>query len=826
MKIYFKKALPDFLFVLGFAVVTLVYCSPVLKNKMLIPNDPVQSLGLAKESMDYKDKFGELPWWTNSAFGGMPTYLISSDFPNGVFSYVRPFTRPFPGSFAANDIFLALIGAYILLMALQKNRWIAAMGAIGYTFCTLTILYLEAGHSSKIQALAFSPMVLAGIIYAYKNQKLWAVLAFSIGLGFEVNSNHLQITYYLLLACVVFTGFLLYYAYKEGVLRTFFINLILIGIGGLLASTTQAGRLMSTLEFGKETIRGTSELTLETPNANSTAAGLSKDYAFSWSYGKVESFTFLIPEFSGGSSSGTLPKNSASASYLAGLGMASGNINQFLPSLPSYWGDQIFVSGPAYLGAILCFLFLLALLISKSRFKYPLLACTILLLFISWGDNFKIFGYFMFDHMPFYNKFRSVNMGVSLMQLFVVAIAGLGIAELLKTQKTFDELKKPLLISFGITGGICLLIAILPGVFFDFTSLKDAAFVENMKRSFGDNTQAANGLYSALLEDRETLAKQDALRSLIFILLSAGLVFVFIKKKVNATVFAIVMLLLVTVDIWQVDKRYFNDEDFKFNRNNNAATQFPQSAADAQILADTDPNFRVLNTTIGFWSSAKESYYHKSIGGYHGAKLKSAQELYEHALIKEGRLNMPILNMMNTKYFIVNGENGLQAQLNPGALGNAWFVDSLTYANSANEEMTILADLNVSKKAVVDSRFKDQLGEKTNFNSDSSSIKLTSYLPNDLKYTSSSSEEGLAVFSEMYYRGNKDWKSYIDGIETPHVRINYVLRGLKIPAGNHEIVFHFEPDVVKKGNTVDLISSVLLVVFLSGMIFYSVKKKP
>lgn len=825
MKKILKKALPDFLFVLGFALVTLIYCSPVLDNKMLIPNDPVQSYALAKESMDFKDKFGEVAWWTNSAFGGMPTYFISSSFPNGLFSYIRPFTRPMPGNFAANDIFLMLIGAYILLIAFQKNRWVASLGAFGYTFCTLTLLFLEAGHSSKIQALAFAPVVIAGLVYAYKNKRLQAVLAFSFGLGFEINSNHLQITYYLVLASIVFVSFLLYNAYKEGHFKTFILNLVLIGIGGGLACATQAARLLSTLEYSKETIRGQSELTLASEGSNSTSEGLSKNYAFSWSYGKIESFSFLIPHFSGGASSGTFPKNSATANSLAQLGVPSTNIGQYLRTMPSYWGDQVFVSGPAYLGAILCFLFIFGLLISTSRFKWPLFACTVLMLFISWGDNFKPFGYFMFDYIPMYNKFRAVNMGISLMQLFFVSLGVLGIKELLEKELSVLKLKKSLLISLGLTAGLCLLFAVIPSLFFDFSAQKDPAFIKNLTTSFGNNSVASNTVYNAILEDRETLVKQDSIRSLVFIILAAGLIYLFIRKLVSGKILTAGLLLLVCTDLWQVDKKYFNNEDFLKNRNLDFEIQFPKSTADNQILADNDPNFRVLNTATGFWSSAKESFHHKSIGGYHGAKLKSAQELYEHAMIKDGRLNMPILNMMNTKYFMVNGENGLQAQLNPGALGNAWFVDSLIYAISANEEMTILANMNTTKTAVADTRFTEYIGQKTTFNSDSASIELTSYLPNDLKYTSSSSEGGLAIFSEMYYRGNDDWKSYIDGVETPHGRVNYALRGLRIPAGNHEIVFHFDPEVVKTGNEIDLVSSILLVVFLSGMIFYSVKKK-
>lgn len=825
MKNLVKKILPDFLFVLGFAIIAVLYCSPVLNNKTLVPNDPTQALALAKESMDYKDKFGDLPWWTNSAFGGMPTYLISSSFPNGIFSKIRPFTRFLPGSFAANDIFLTLLGAFILFMAFQKNRWIASLGSIGYTFCTLTLLFLEAGHSSKIQALAFAPMVLAGLVYAYQNQKLRAVLAFSIGLGFEINSNHLQITYYLVLVCLVFVSFLLYYAYKEGRLKTFVLNLVLIGIGGALAAATESGRLLSTLEYSKETIRGKSELTLDSGNSSSSSEGLSKDYAFSWSYGKTESFTFLIPEFSGGVSNGTFPKNSATAKVLSGLGVPQASIGQFMASLPSYWGDQVFVAGPAYLGAILCFLFILGVLISRHKLRFPLLACTILLLFVSWGDNFKVFGYFMFDYIPMYNKFRSVNMAISLMQLFLVAMAILGITELINGKKDLKELKKPLLISLGLTAGICLIFSIMPDVFFDFTSNKDATFIESLKQSFGNNAQAADNVYRAIVEDREALAKHDALRSLTFILLSAALIFAYLKNKVNKNAFAIIMLFLVFADLWQVDKRYFNNNDFQTKRNNNYDTLFPKTAADTQILSDTDPNFRVLNTTVGFWQSGKESFYHKSIGGYHGAKLKSAQELYEYAMIKDGRLNMPILNMLNTKYFIVNGEGGIQAQQNPEALGNAWFVDSLLYASSANEEMTILETLDVAHKAVVDSRFKDQIKGLSLFNTDSSEIHLTEYQPNHLTYNSKSESEGFVVFSEMYYRGNQDWKSFIDGVETPHIRVNYALRGMLVPAGSHEIEFRFDPVIVKVGNRIDLISSVLLVLFISGMVYFSVRAK-
>ena len=820
MKSRIQRLLPDLGIVVLFAIISVIYCSPVLQKKTIGSNDPLQAAGLAKESIDFHDKTGDWAWWTNSAFGGMPSYFIAGTYDSSIFENTYKYIRPLPG-YEADEIFWLLLGGFIFLRSFIANRWLAAAGAFGYGFCSLTLLYLEAGHASKIEALAFAGMVLAGIIYAYRDKKLLATLIFSLGLGLEIRANHLQITFYLLLSCLVVIGVLLFNAYQEGKLKPFIINLVLIGIGGLLAIGTQSTRLLSTLEYSKESMRGKSELTLgDNQNANSGSTGLEKDYAFEWSYGKLESFTFLIPEFSGGASSGTLPKDSKVISTLRGMGVDPGNINAFASSMPSYWGDQIFVSGPAYLGAVVCFLFLLGLFYINKPLKWALIGSALLLLILSWGKNLPFINYFLFDHLPLFNKFRSVNMAISLLQLFIVAVGVLGISNLVREGRDTSKDQRNILISFSLTGGIALILSLVPDFFLSFVGPKDQNFLASLRQSLGNNESAVNTIYNALLSDRESLLASDALRSFIIIAITAGLIFLFTKGRLKSKLIIPLICVLLIGDLWTVDKRYFNNSDFKNKRSQISENDFPKSEADITILADKDPNFRVLNTATSFWSSGLESYYHKSIGGYHGAKLKRAQEMYEHAMIKNGRLNMPVFNMLNTKYFIVNENNKLVARQNPEAFGNAWFVDSVKFVANANLEMQDVASQNLSNKAIVDQRFKEDIGSLPDSVAHTSAIHLTSYAPNRLVYESNSETGGYVVFSEMYYRGNEDWISYLDGKEKDHQRVNYCLRGMNIPAGKHEIIFEFKPKVIAIGSKIDFLSSCLYILFLGSCLFY------
>lgn len=827
MKVNFKTYLPDLLFVLGFIILAIAYCSPVLDNKEVLIGDGIQGLAMAKESKDFYDLNGVYPWWTNNMFGGMPTFMIAGDYLYGIFARLGYFLNPLPG-YLPNFIFRLLLGGFIFFRVFFKNRWLAAAGAIGFAFASLAITSLEAGHIAKINALTFIPLILAGIICAYQDKKTLAILLFSIGLGFEINSNHIQITYYFFMATVLLVAVLMFYAAKENKLKGFILNLLFIGIAGLLAVGTQTSRLSSVYQFTKETMRGKTNLINYNENEPSKPAeGLDKDYAFEWSYGKLESLTFIIPHFSGGASNGTLPKDSKIAATLSKVGVPAQNIEQFKRSAPSYWGDQLFVGGPSYLGVTFVFLFIFGLLIVDRKYRWAFLSAAVLTLFISWGKNLSFFNYFLFDHFPLYNKFRSVNMAINVLQLFVVGLGMLSLKTIIDKDLRFSEIKKPLLISTAILGGISAVLFLMPSLFFDFHAAKDEQFINMLKGSFGEsNTQIVNDVYNALLTDRETLLKNDAGRSLFFVILIAGAIFLFTKKKINAQIFGISVLLISMLDLIPVDKRYLNNEDFVSKRNTKGDLLFPKTAADELILQDKDPNFRVINTTKNFWNDASDSYYHKSIGGYNAAKLMRTQEFFENAIIKDGKFNFPVLNMLNTKYFI-GANNGVPtAQLNPEAYGNAWFVDSVKFVGTDNEEMKEVANtINLKTVAFINSSFKDEIGTIVYNPSDSSTVKLLTYAPNELTYTVNSSTGGYVVFSEVYYRGNEDWISYLDDKEIKHERVNYLLRGMNVPRGEHKITFKFMPKMLSMGNKIDLASSITYILYLVGFIFFVNRNK-
>lgn len=817
----FKKIAPHLVVVIGFVILALAYCSPVLQNKLLVQHDPVQSVATAHESVDFKEKNGEWAWWTNSLFGGMPTYFLAGSYPYGVFAKLGYHYNPLPGG-APNNIFYCLLGAYILLLVLGSEIWLAVLGAIAYAFCSYTILYIEAGHISKIVALSFAPFMIAGLLMAFKGRKIWGAILFAIGLGFEINANHIQITYYTFIAIGIIILYQLYLAIKQNQVKDFILALVFVGITGGLALGTNVARLWSNYEYSKESIRGKSELSLNKDNKPSD--GLDKDYAFSWSYGKLESMSLLIPSFSGGASNGEFGTKSKTYQTLISSGVPVEQAEQAARSMPSYWGDQSFVAGPAYAGAIICFLFILGIFLSDNKWKIPFTVITVLFLFISWGKNLFINDIF-FDYLPLFNKFRAVSMIISLFQLFLVAVGVMGLKTIVDTKPSFESIKKPLLYSFLLTGGISLVFALMPTLFLDFRAATDEAFLTQLKTSFGGNGQAVNDVYNSILEDRASILKADAWRSFMFIALTMASIWLFVTNKIKKQILLPILTLLVLVDLWAVDKRYLNNEDFKPNYKT-FSNLFTPTAADQQILQDKDPNFKVLNTTTSFWQDGKDSYFHKSIGGYHGAKLKIMQELYENQMIKDQKLNLPIFNMLNTKYFIVGGQNGEpMAQRNPDALGNAWFVTDIKWVNSANDEMKAMDNFNPKTTAIVDKRFTDLVKNKNSAKDTTSKIKLIEYQPNKLVYESTSKEAQLAVFSEVYYRGNQDWTSTIDGKEAPHLRANYVLRALEIPAGKHKIEFAFKPVAIEKGNKIDLISSILLGLVIVGGIFWEMKGK-
>ena len=799
----FTKIKSHALIVLLFALISFAYFSPLLEGKRIDGHDVKTWIGMSKEISDYRENTGEEALWTNSLFSGMPAYQISVKYSANLIKYVdKVISLGFPRP--ANLLFLYLLGFYFLLVSLNVDYRIAAIGAFAYAFSSYFFIIIQAGHMTKAHAIAYLPMVVAAVIYTYRGKMLLGGVLTSLAVALQIFTNHYQITYYLILV-LLFIGFAqLYKDFNANNLQSFFKRTGILIMAALLAAGTSFTRLKTTLDYGKETTRGKSELT---NNLDNKTKGLDKDYATQWSYGVAESMTLLIPNFHGGSSMSSVLSidDSQTLDFLRKFrNKKLANALQYRAS--SYWGDQPIVSGPTYAGAIVIFLFFLGLFLIKSEYRVWLLLATIMSLMLAWGKNFMPLTEFFLDYFPGYNKFRAVSMILVIAEFTIPFLAFLGLNKFLTDndkQSNLIMLKN----AFYITGGITLVFALFPSMFLDFLSDKDLSPISN-------GVKTPNGFLDGLVADRSTLLSSDAWRSFIFITLSFGVLFLYIKEKLSKNYVILIIGALLITDMWGINKRYLNEDHFA--RKSKVKTPYKPTQADNFILKDKDPNFRVFNQSVSTFNDASTSYFHKSIGGYHGAKLKRYQELIEFHISKG---NMNVLNMLNTKYFIT--QDG-RAQLNPGALGNAWFVENINTVKNADEEIAALGNFDPLKTIIVDERYDDNLININNLNS-SSIIKLDSYKPNHLTYTSNNIDEGIAVFSEIYYKDG--WNVYINGIESNHFRANYVLRAMKIPAGNHIIEFKFEPSVFTNGERISLASSISLLLLLLFVSYREIKLK-
>lgn len=803
-KSWFQKALPHIIVLVIFLVITFIYFSPLFEGKTLFQQDTIQSKAAAKEVTAFRDKTGRLPLWTNSMFGGMPAYLIGTDYPNSWSTLLGRFvTNLLPEP--ANLILLCLIAFYILLISINFNVWLAAIGAVAFTFGSYNFINIEAGHISKVIATAYLPPIIAGVILAYRGKYLLGAALTGLFLALQLYGNHVQITFYLFISLSLYGIFELVYAFREKRLKQFGLATLALAVAVALSVGSHASRLLTTYEYSKESIRGKSELTQNTQNKGS---GLDKEYAFRWSYGKLETFTLLIPSFYGGASQGSLSTSSDTYKTLLTNGVPQAQARQFIEQAPLYWGEQPGTGGPAYAGAIVCFLFVLGLFIVKGRMKWWLLAVTLLFIFLAWGKSLPWFNYFVFDYVPFFNKFRAVTMILTIVQAYIALLAMMAVREIVQTSITWKELKKPFLYSLGLTAGLAALLGLFAGGFFDFVA--------------GVDTQLPGWLLEPIRDDRKSMLQRDAFRSVFFILAAAALLWAYVQNKLKSTVVYTGLFLLILIDMFGVNKRFLNNDDFISKRRAPAALQATE--ADMQILQDKDPNFRVLNTTVSSpFEDATTSYYHKSLGGYHAAKMLRFQELLERQISKN---NMAVLNMLNTKYFIIPGQNGQPvAQRNPDALGNAWFVEEYKLVPNADEEIEAISDFNPARTAIIDRRFASLLnGLQTNPDT-AATITLTSYQPDYLTYQAKTSSPQVAVFSEIYYQGKGDWQAYIDGKPQPHFRVNYILRGMVVPAGTHKIEFRFNPPTYKSGETIALICSILLFSGVGVALFLDTRRK-
>ena len=819
-----NKSWPYLAALVVFLTITLVYFSPVLEGKKLKQHDIKMYKGMSKEIVDFREKTGEEPLWTNSMFGGMPAWQISVRYKANLIRYVdKILMLGLPGP--ANYVFLYFLGFFILMLVLKNDPWVSMLGAIAFALSSYFFIILGAGHTSKAHAIGYMAPVLAGIILAYRQGKLWqGALLFTLALALEIQAGHLQITYYLLLLVMVYGIYELIESVREKQLPRFAKVSGILVLGALLAASTHITNLWATYDYGKDTMRGKPELTKDLENKS---GGLDRDYITHWSYGIGETWSLMIPNVKGGAS-GAIGQQKA-------LEKADPAYRNTIAGQSAYWGDQPGTSGPVYVGAFVVFLFILGLFIVKNKFKWALLAATILSIFLAWGKNWMGFTDFFIDYIPGYNKFRAVSMTLVIAELTIPILAFMALGVLIKNRDELKENPKPIYYSLGITAGISLLFYLFPTMFFSFLSDYEVQQFASMK-STADPVQLATFMTS--LEDvRIAIFKADAIRSFIFIVLAGGLTLAFVKGYISKAILLVALGILLVADMGSVDKRYLNNKNFE--RARSVEEPFKASFANQEILKDSDPDFRVLDLTKSTFNDASCSYFHKSIGGYHGAKLQRYQDLIDAyiqpeiskiiEILKSGTTqakidalfrNLEVLDMLNAKYVIYNPD--APPLINRYAFGHAWFVPEYIYVNSADEEIDALASANLRRTAVVDRRFANILGER-DFKLDmSANVYLETYAPNYLKYTYNAAQEQLVVFSEIYY--NKGWKAYLNGEEAPYFRANYVLRAMVVPAGNGTIEFKFEPKVWAIGEKISFVASLLLILLLVGAAWVEIKK--
>lgn len=797
-----KRFYPHALAVLGFVLVSIIYFYPVLQGKKILQSDIVQYTAMAKEQNDFRAEYDAEPYWTNSAFGGMPTYQLGANYPHNYIKTLDGLIRFLPRP--ADYLFLYFVGFYVLLLVLRIKPLKAFFGALAFGFSTYLIIILGVGHNAKAHAIAYMPMVIAGVLLVYQRRYLVGGLLTLLAAALEINANHFQMTYYLLILLLVIAAYYKIQAIKAKDFGHLWKSAAVFVVAGILAVGANATNIMATSEYAKESTRGKSELTFNPDGSKKTeATSMTYDYITEYSYGILESFNLISPRIFGGSNSENIGTNSEMYKYVVAQNVPEDQAKEIVKGLPTYWGDQPIVAAPAYIGAIVFFLAVLALFADKRKIKYAFLVGALISLFLSWGKNFPLLTDFFINYVPMYNKFRAVSSIQVVLEICIPVLAIMGLQSFFK----LDEKEKwtNLWKSGAISVGVLVLLFLFKGSF-SFAGGSDSYFIQSYGPEFVD----------ALKEDRKSMFSADLLRSSFFIIVAFGALWLSIKNRISEKVAIILVGVLMVADLFFIDKNYLNTSSFVAAHE--VDEPFVEAPFDEAILKDRS-HYRVFEVSQNAMSDPRASYFHKSIGGYHAAKPRRMQELFDYQIVKN---NLEVLNMLNVKYLIQTNEKGEQITIkSTGANGNAWFVKEIKELGSADAEMKALTKFDSKNVAFVNSN-EFKIATKQFVKDTTAVIKLDSYKSNDLKYTSTNPNNGFAVFSEMYYKNG--WNAYIDGKLTEHYRVDYALRGLPIPAGKHIVEFKFEPQVVKTGSMISLFSFIGILGLL-GFGIYTERKK-
>ena len=827
-----KKCLPDMIVVALFAVISFAYFFvPVSQGKILFQHDSAASVGMSKELVDYRARTGETTRWTNTLFGGMPTYQMSPayDSSDTLGQVMNAYHLWLPDN--VWFLFAYLLGFYILLRAFDFKQSLAALGSVLWAFSSYFLIIIAAGHLWKVMALAYLPPMIAGVVLTYREKYLWGFVLTALFTAFEVKANHVQMTYYYLFIVLFMVIAFFVKALREKQLQSFLKSSAIVIVAAGIGVAINISNLYHTWQYQKESMRGKSEL-VKGNNANQTSSGLERDYITQWSYGIDETMTLLVPNAKGGASAPLVQNESA-------MSKADPQVQSMLPQIyeafPQYFGSQPGTSGPVYVGAFVLFLFVLGLFIVKGPMKWALLGATILSILLAWGKNFMGFTDFFLDYVPMYAKFRTVASILVIAEFTIPLLAALALKQIVDEPEELKKQMKFVYISLGLTAGVAFLMALAPGIMSPFVSEQETQMIASIQ---GMDANTQHLIISNIESMRQAMVSADAWRSVVIILIGFALLMAFRFRKLPGKYMIVALAVLCLIDLWQVDKRYLNDGMFvpRSEREN----PHQPTAADAKILQDRSLNYRVLNFAVSTFNDNETSYFHKSVGGYHPAKLRRYQEMIDAYIAPQmqaamgeistkggdmqkvdGRKVFPVLNMLNTKYFILPLQGGTTVALqNPYAQGNAWFVNKIVYVGDANAEYAQVAKINLQTEAVADKKFESALGQAIT-NDSTATVRLTSYQPNNLRYTVDSKNGGIVVFSEIYYPG---WTATVDGTPTPIARVNYILRALTVKPGKHTVVFDFHPSSIRTTEIIAYISLVLLLLAIVGTVYVEFRK--